>query len=110
NLKISHQLLGMVVMLVLAFGSVSYYQIRTSIASIYAERYDMLRTQVESAISILQFYHDREKAGELTHDEAQKLAYSAVTSIRYEPAGYIFGLDYDTVTKFHPNSKFVGVN
>ncbi|MGK9050491.1 methyl-accepting chemotaxis protein [Neorhizobium sp. CSC1952] len=110
NLKISHQLLGMVAVLMVAFAAVTYYQIRTSVAAIYEERYDMLRTQVESGISILQSYYDREKSGELSHEDAQKYAYAAVAGIKYEPAGYIFGLNYDTVTQFHYNPKLVGVN
>ncbi len=110
NLKISHQLLAMVAVLMVAFAAVTYYQIRSSIASIYAERYDMLRTQVESGISILQSYYDREKSGELKHEDAQKLAYATVAGIKYEPAGYIFGLNYDTVTQFHYNPKVVGLN
>ncbi|WP_037088463.1 cache domain-containing protein, partial [Neorhizobium vignae] len=110
NLKISHQLLGMVALLALAFVSVTFYELRSSIGAIYAERYDMLRTQVESGISILQAYDNREKSGELSHEEAQKQAFATLASIKYEPSGYLFGMDYDTVTKFHPNPKFIGVN
>jgi len=110
NLKISHQLLGMVALLILAFAAVTYYEVRTSVASIYEERYEMLRTQVESGISILQSYYDREKSGELSHEDAQKYAYAAVAGIKFEPAGYIFGMDYDTITRFHYNSKLIGVN
>ncbi len=110
NLKISHQLLGMVAVLMVAFAAVTYYQVRTSINALYNERYDMLRTQVESGISILQSYYDREQKGEISREDAQKYAYAAVSGIKYEPAGYIFGLDFDTITRFHYNPKQVGVN
>ncbi|MCC2608725.1 methyl-accepting chemotaxis protein [Neorhizobium petrolearium] len=110
NLKISQQLLLLIVAIMVAFAAVTYYQVRTSIASIYAERYDMLRTQVESATSILQSYYEQEKAGKLTHEEAQRLAYATAAGIKFEPAGYIFGMNYDTVTQFHYNPKLVGVN
>ncbi len=110
NLKISYQLLGMVALLTLAFVSITYYQVRSSAGAIYTERYDMLRTQVESGISILQAYYGREKSGELSHEEAQSQAFATLVSIKYEPSGYLFGMDYDTVTKVHPNPKFVGVN
>ena len=108
NLKISHQLLTVVAVLMVAFATVTYYQIRTSIASIYAERYDMLRTQVESAISILQSYYELEKAGKLTREQAQTQAYATVAAIKFEPAGYIFGMTKDIVMTFHFNSKNVG--
>ncbi len=93
-----------------AFATVTYYQIRTSIASIYAERYDMLRTQVESAISILQNYYEQEKAGKLTREQAQAQAYATVAAIKFEPAGYIFGMTKDIVMTFHFNSKNVGTS
>ena len=37
NLKISHQLLGMVALLTLAFVSITYYQVRSSAGAIYAD-------------------------------------------------------------------------
>nr|CAD6422959.1 chemotaxis protein [Rhizobium sp. Q54] len=110
NLKISHQLFILITGLMIAFAGVTYYQIRTSVASIYAERYDMLRTQVESAISIMQVYHDQEKAGTLSREEAQKQAYATVAAIKYEPAGYVFGMTKDIVMTFHYNSKNVGTS
>ena len=110
NLKISHQLLVLILGLMIAFAGVTYYQIRTSIASIYAERYDMLRTQVESAISIMQVYHEQEKAGTISREEAQKQAYATVAAIKYEPAGYVFGMTKDIVMTFHYNSKNVGTS
>ncbi|MCJ8521547.1 methyl-accepting chemotaxis protein [Pseudorhizobium tarimense] len=110
NLKISRQLFILVMALMIAFGGVTYYQIRTSVASIYAERYDMLRTQVESALSIMQIYSDLEKAGTLSRQEAQKQAYATVAAIKYEPAGYIFGMTKDIVMTIHYNSKNVGTS
>jgi methyl-accepting chemotaxis protein len=109
NLKISYQLLALVTVLMVSFAAVTYYQVRTSVAAIYAERYDMLRTQVESSLSILQRYYDQETSGELKHEDAQKFAYAAVAGIKFEPAGYVFGMSYDMVTVFHFNPKTVGV-
>ncbi len=109
NLKISHQLLGMVAVLMAAFVAFTYYQVRSSAGAIYTERSEMLRTQVESGISILQSYYAQEKSGVLSHEEAQKLAYTTVAGIKFEPAGYIFGLNYDVTTVFHYNPKIVGV-
>ncbi len=109
NLKISHQLLGMVAVLMTAFAAFTYYQVHSSGAAIYNERSEMLRTQVESGISILQSYYAQEKSGALSHEDAQRLAYAAVAGIKFEPAGYIFGLDYNVTTVFHYNAKIIGV-
>ena len=110
NLKISHQLFLLITGLMVAFAGVTYYQIRTSVASIYAERHDMLRTQVESATSIMQTYADLEKAGTLSREEAQQRAYAIVAGIKFEPAGYIFGMTKDIVMTFHYNPQNVGTS
>ncbi|MBR0556761.1 cache domain-containing protein [Ciceribacter sp. L1K23] len=108
NLKISRQLFLLVIGMVVATAGLIYYQIQMATDSIYAERYAMLRTQVESALSIMQSYHDREKAGELTTEEAKEQAYRAVSTIRYNPDGYVFAYDYDVVMRIHPVASKVG--
>ena len=110
NLKIAHQLLCMVAVLMAAFATVTYYQVRTSITAIYQERYDMLRTQVESGLSILELYHSKEKAGELSREEAQRQAYATAEAIKFEPAGYLWAFDSDITVRFHYNRKLVGTN
>jgi methyl-accepting chemotaxis protein len=64
NLSISRQLIVLVVALMAAFSVATFYQLKSATDAIYEERYGMLRTQVQSAISILQSFHDREKAGD----------------------------------------------
>jgi len=108
NLKISRQLILFVTTLLLAFAGVMYYQIQSSTAALYTERYGMLRTQVESAIAVLEDYNNREKSGELSHDDAQKQAYRAVSAMRYNPDGYIFAYDYDVVMRIHYLPKKIG--
>jgi methyl-accepting chemotaxis protein len=101
NFKISRQLSLLVAGLMLAFCIASYLQISASITAIYNERYDMLRTQAESGVSLLQQYYDREKAGELTHEQAQSQAYKQLGGIRFEPNGYFIGYDNDVVLRVH---------
>ncbi len=101
NLKISRQLSLLVAGLMVAFCIASYLQISASTTAIYNERYDMLRTQAESGISLLQQYYDREKSGELTHEQAQAQAFKALGSLRFEPDGYFIGYDNDVVLRIH---------
>ncbi|MEF0864998.1 cache domain-containing protein, partial [Rhizobium sp. BR 318] len=108
NLKISSQLILLVTGLMVAFAAATYLQIRSSADSIYNERYEMLRTQVESGISVLKFYYDQEKAGELTEEQAKAQAFAAVNAIRYTPDGYLFGYDYDINMVFHYDASKVG--
>lgn len=92
----------------LALGLNSFFSVQSKMSSIADERYEMLRTQVESSISILDAYNERVIAGELTLEDAKTQAYDILTQIKYEPAGYMFGFDYNSNTIFHPNQSLVG--
>ncbi|NKN39677.1 chemotaxis protein [Agrobacterium sp. a22-2] len=109
NLKISLQLFLLIGGLMVAFTVATYFQIRSAADAIYTERFDMLRTQVEAGISIIKAYDERAKAGEMTPAEAQAQAFRTLTSVKYEPNGYLFGLDYDVTMVFHPVQKQVGL-
>jgi methyl-accepting chemotaxis protein len=90
------------------FAAITFFQVQSSTAAIYRERYEMLRTQVETASSILKDYNERAIAGEFSQEEAQKRAYTQLAKLRFEPDGYFFAYDYDVVMMFHPNQKLVG--
>ena len=92
NLRISNQLVLLVLALIAGFAVVTYFELQTSTRAIYAERYGMLRTQVESGIGILKRFQQREAAGELTRAEAQKQAFVAVSAMSFQPDGYLFAL------------------
>ncbi len=108
NLKISLQLIVLIGGLMAAFAAATYFEVRSSTATIYQQRYELLRTQVESALSVLKDFNDRAVAGEFTVEEAKTRAYDMLNKMRFEPDGYFFGYDYDVVMVFHPTSKDVG--
>ncbi|MBP1852857.1 methyl-accepting chemotaxis protein [Rhizobium halophytocola] len=110
NLKISRQLFLLVMALVVGTAGLVYYQIQMATTAIYAERYGMLRTQVESALSIMQSYYDRQLSGELTEEQAKAQAFREITTIKYNPDGYIFAYDYDIVMRIHPVASKIGEN
>ncbi len=108
NLKISLQLIVLIGGLMAAFAAATYFQVRSSTATIYQQRYELLRTQVETALSVLKDFNDRAVAGEFSVEEAKTRAYDMLNKMRFEPDGYFFGYDYDVVMVFHPTSKDVG--
>ncbi|MFD1745341.1 cache domain-containing protein, partial [Rhizobium helianthi] len=108
RLSIPTQLALLVGGLIFAFSIATFVEIRSSSNAIYQQRYEMLRTQVESAISILKDFNDRATAGEFTQEEAQKRAYALLNKVKFEPDGYFFGYDYDVKMIFHPTSPDVG--
>lgn len=108
GLRISRQfgVLMAIVTVSMAFVIGSLVMSKSSV--IYAERYEALRMLTESAHSILSTYHQQELSGELTREEAQRRAFSAVVNVRYAPDGYFFGFDYDGANVFHINEALVG--
>lgn len=108
--KISTQLALLVGGLVLAFSIATFFQVRSSSETIYQQRYEMLRTETETAISVLKRYDDKVKAGELTMDQARKQAFELLVNLRYEPDGYFFAYDRDINMLFHYDTKRVGQN
>ena len=110
RLKISMQLVLLVGGLILAFSVATYFQIRSSSETIYQQRYEMLRTETETAISVLKIYDEKVKAGQLTLEDARKQAFDLLVSLRYEPDGYFFGYDRDINMLFHYDTKRIGKN
>ncbi|KRB49918.1 chemotaxis protein [Rhizobium sp. Root708] len=108
KLKIAHQLFALVGVLMAAFAIATYFQIKTTSQAIYDDRFDLLRTQVESGISVLDAYYQREKSGEMTHEAAQAEAFKVLSRVKFEPAGYLFGYDYGVVQRFHPSPVNIG--
>src|ERR1044072_3884093 len=108
NLKIAPQLFALVGVLMAAFALATFFQIRSEANSIYNDRFDMLRTQVESGISILNQYYQREKSVEMTHEAAQAEAFKVLSHVSFEPAGYLFGFDYNVVQRIHPSPVNIG--
>ena len=110
NLKISVQLFILVGGLISAFAVATYFEVRSATATIYNERNQTLRTEIETALSVMKDFDDRSKAGEFPVEEAMKRAFSLLTKMRYEPDGYFFAYDYDVNLLFHFNPKIVGQN
>ncbi|MEK1895262.1 MAG: cache domain-containing protein, partial [Rhizobium sp.] len=110
KLKIAHQLFALVGVLMAAFAIATYFQIKTTSQAIYDDRFDLLRTQVESGISVLDSYYQREKSGEMTHEAAQAEAFKVLSKVKFEPTGYLFGYDYNVVQRFHPKPDNIGKN
>ncbi len=65
---------------------------------------------VDIARSILQHYHNRQMAGELTEEEAKALALEAISAIRYDGDNYIFMGDESGTAISNGMKELVGTN
>lgn len=108
NLRISTQLFLLIGGLLVAFSIATFFQIYATTQMIYQQRYEMLRTEVQTATSLLKIYHDKELSGELSREEAQKQALTQIGALAFEPDGYFFAYDQDLNMLVHADPKLVG--
>ncbi|SIR05780.1 methyl-accepting chemotaxis sensory transducer with Cache sensor [Rhizobium sp. RU20A] len=110
NLKIASALYLLVGLLMAGFATASVFQIRSFSATIYEQRYEMLRTEVETALSVMEMYNKKAEAGALTQDQARADAFATIAAMKFTPDGYFFAYDKDVTMLFHPDPKRVGQN
>jgi len=65
------------------------------------ERKNQIRSVVESAISVAEFYNRKAKLGEITLEEAKEKTKDIVRSIRYGKYGYLFIYNTNGITEAH---------
>ena len=63
-----------------------------------------IKSQIQTAISVVQGYYDRAQAGEFTEEEAMEMAKEAIRSMRYrdDNSGYMWIDDTDYNLVMHP--------
>lgn len=95
------------VWLVIAFVVAGLFAL-TIISAVDSRRLQMqarvhaLSDEVSTAISILDAFHARAAAGELSDEEARKQALAALTALRWgDGKGYVFGFDSNYVLHLH---------
>lgn len=80
---------------------------RTEIRSCYGSNVVHL---VESAKSILQYFHQKAESGELSQADAQARALEAISAIRYDSGNYIFMGDQYGISISNGIKELVGTN
>ncbi|WP_052668792.1 methyl-accepting chemotaxis protein [Nitriliruptor alkaliphilus] len=74
-----------------------------------AARENLVRTQVESQLTIIGHFHALEQAGEMDTATAQAAAADAVRTVRYDGEEYFWIQDTDLVMVMHPiNEALIG--
>lgn len=90
----------------LLLSGIALYQLREQLME---ERRAQLTTLVELAHASLGKIHEREKAGEFSREDAQKLARETIGSFHKDDR-YFWARNYTTdVNQIHPNPKRVGI-
>jgi methyl-accepting chemotaxis protein len=89
----------------LALAAFAVWQERNSL---FDERRNLLRTQVETAIGHLQGLEAQVTAGQLSEDAAKAIAVAQLSKTRYNGKEYFFANSPDGKTVAHANEKLIG--
>ncbi|POF32948.1 methyl-accepting chemotaxis protein [Roseibium marinum] len=75
------------------------------------ERLAKIRDIAETAETIVARYHEHEKSGALTKEQAQERAIEALGAMRYEDgSNYMSVTSYNSVMVYHPLARLVGTD
>lgn len=115
-ISLKYQIMGVVSAVVISiaviFGLFSAFQTH-KLSDAGIAKYDQamndgykteIKSQVQSAMSVIQSYYDRFQGGEITEEEAKNMAKEAVRHMRYrdDDSGYIWIDGTDYVLVMHP--------
>ncbi|UIJ83233.1 methyl-accepting chemotaxis protein [Rhizobium leguminosarum] len=113
-LTIRKKLLALIGTALLTFVFIMALQLLFLHSSMMIDRQKLLRSQVETALSLVKSFGDQAGAGKMTETEAKENARSALRSLRYQGSEYFFVHDYGNADRglvlVHPNSKVEGQN
>ncbi|WP_298812181.1 cache domain-containing protein [uncultured Roseibium sp.] len=79
-------------------------------SAMFTERLKKIEDLSDSAVSIAAHFHELEKAGDMTREEAQLAAKAAIGAIRFEGNNYVYVYDYDGTNLVHPKTSLNGTN
>ncbi|HVO04597.1 MAG TPA: methyl-accepting chemotaxis protein [Candidatus Cybelea sp.] len=105
RLKIQHRIGGVILLMtlgVVAIMAVSLYELRSTLM---ADRQATVKSQVQSAISVIGHYADLAKNGKLSAEDAQTQAKDALRTVRYGNGDYLFIYDLQGYNIMHGSKK-----
>ncbi len=111
--SIKSRLSFILISLITALILLSVVALSKSYFILYEQQQQKVKQVVEGATSVLEHFYQLEKSGKLTQDEAQKQAFSVLSSFRYDGGNYIWINDSTPTMLMHPikpalNGKTVG--
>ncbi len=88
----------------------SFVSLNSLHSSMLQERIATIEHISKTAKSITAAYYAKETAGELTREEAQARAKTAIGAMRFEGDNYVFVFDFEATTLVHASQKLIGKN
>ncbi|WP_085905396.1 methyl-accepting chemotaxis protein [Kiloniella majae] len=100
--RIGHRLIALIIFAslgLLIVGGVSLSSLRSDL---FHQKQTELKHIIESAINLSDGYYKRAQDGEMSEEEAQKAALTAINGIRYGDGDYLWVNDSNSVVIMHP--------
>ncbi|SMD15497.1 HAMP domain-containing protein, partial [Fulvimarina manganoxydans] len=94
-------------LLSLALSTYQAFEAKTLITD---ERRELLKSEVETAVSIANHFYDLVAAGTMSEEAAKAVAIEAIGSIRYGKGDYFFATDLDATMLMNANRTLIGKN
>ena len=91
----------------LAVGAIGLWSMY---ASLEQNKTGELRRLVQMAVSVAESTNDRVVKGEISKEEAQRLAVEQISRMRYDGDNYVFAEDKSGLIVAHPNPQVLGKN
>jgi len=105
NLKVSQRLFLIISGMLIVMMAIIAVFLFSQKQSMFEDRKTKTRHLVESAYSVLGYYHEKSSAGELSEAEAQQSAMRVVEQMRYEEKDYFWINDMQPRMIMHPYVK-----
>jgi methyl-accepting chemotaxis protein len=111
-MSIKKKMLALVGSTLAALLVIAGVQVYSLYGSMMHDRRELVRTQVETATTMVQAIADEARAGKMSVEEAQRIAKSLLTSMRFNGTDYFVvigtGPTNQGMVVSHPNAKIVG--
>jgi len=108
TMSLHRRLATSVLISLLGLVLLGFFQINHLRQQLLEDRKVTLRSAVDLAVSTVKTFQEKEAKGELSHVDAQKLAVTALSGMRYLGAEYFYVYTGKGLSIVHINPKFVG--
>ena len=105
NLSIRTKIIAQFFLVILVFVLITlFWLLPTMKTAILKEKRSQIQFMVQNAVSLANLWHSREQTGELSREEAQKLAKADIKAMRYGPENkdYFWINDFGPTMVMHP--------
>ncbi|ALG74544.1 chemotaxis protein [Azospirillum thiophilum] len=110
NFRISHRLMLFIPLLLVTLVVVAGFSLSVLKDSLLEDRKEQLRQTVGVVRGMVESWHEKEKSGQLTREQAQQAARDQLRPLRFGAGDYFFATRFDGVTMVHVNPAFEGKN